>query len=85
MEFHQSIFLQVSGYGPLACSVVTTTRKFFTVLCSVLFFGNPLSSRQWLGTLLVFSGLFADAAFGKSKASGKKPTTTKQEKQKLIS
>lgn len=62
------IFQMVSSFGPLALSVVTTTRKFFTVLCSVIFFGNPLTVRQWLGTFVVFFGLFADAAFGKSAA-----------------
>ena len=46
----------VSEFGPLPCSIVTTTRKFFTVLGSVIFFGNELSKRQWIGTSLVFSG-----------------------------
>lgn len=73
------IFIMVSGYGPLACSVVTTTRKFFTVLCSVLFFGNPLTSKQWFGACLVFVGLFADAAFGK-----KTPKKT-EKSEKLLS
>lgn len=59
------IFIMVSSFGPLACSVVTTTRKFFTVLFSVIFFGNALTSTQWWGAFLVFLGLFADAAFGK--------------------
>lgn len=72
------IFMMVSSFGPLACSVVTTTRKFFTVLCSVIFFGNALTSRQWIGTVLVFFGLFADAAFGKGKGAPKK--TEKNEK-----
>lgn len=36
------IFMMVSSYGPLPCSIVTTTRKFFTVLFSVVFFGNVL-------------------------------------------
>lgn len=63
------IFLMVSGYGPLPCSVVTTTRKFFTVLFSVMFYGNTLSGRQWYGTVLVFTGLFADMYFGKKKHS----------------
>lgn len=78
------IFIMVSSFGPLACSVVTTTRKFFTVLCSVLFFGNPLTSRQWFGTLLVFAGLFADAAFGKAAAK-KNEKGTKSDTKKLIS
>lgn len=72
------IFIMVSAYGPLACSVVTTTRKFFTVLFSVLFFGNVLSTRQWFGAFLVFLGLFCDATFGKGKGAQKK--TEKSEK-----
>lgn len=75
------IFMMVSHFGPLPCSVVTTTRKFFTVLFSVLFFGNSLSNRQWFGTVLVFSGLFADMLVGKkSPASDKK----RDESKKLI-
>lgn len=64
------IFIMVASFGPLPCSIVTTTRKFFTVLFSVIFLGNPLSSKQWSGAFLVFVGLFADAAFGKT--AGKK-------------
>lgn len=78
-------FVQVSAFGPLACSVVTTTRKFFTVLCSVLFLGNPLTSRQWLGTAIVFAGLFADACFGKSAPKKKSAKGSKSENEKLIS
>lgn len=84
------IFLMVAGFGPLACSVVTTTRKFFTVLFSVVFFGNILIPRQWFGAVLVFAGLFADMFYGKKPAAAvKKPTATKdkefEEKKKLIS
>ncbi|KAL5274123.1 SLC35B1 family protein [Megaselia abdita] len=80
------IFLMVSGHGPLACSVVTTTRKFFTVLCSVIFFGNALIPRQWFGAILVFVGLFADMIFGKKNG---KPSDKEKSKdashQKLLS
>jgi UDP-galactose transporter B1 len=44
-------------------------RKFFTVLASVIFFGNSLLGRQWLGVVLVFAGLFLDGAFGKKKVN----------------
>lgn len=72
------IFMMVSSFGALACSVVTTTRKFFTVLCSVLLFGNNLSSRQWMGAVLVFLGLFADMFYGKKgPAAGKSPPKAK--------
>lgn len=74
------IFVMVSSFGPLACSVVTTTRKFFTVLFSVIFFGNVLTSRQWFGAFLVFVGLFADAAFGKGAPPKKTDKSEKSEK-----
>lgn len=36
---------------------VTTTRKFFTILFSVLWFGNRVNTPQWVGVALVFAGL----------------------------
>ncbi len=59
----------VSEFGPLPCSIATTTRKFFTVLGSVLIFGNALQGRQWLGAVLVFVGLFLDGVYGKEPRS----------------
>nr|ACO11738.1 Solute carrier family 35 member B1 [Caligus rogercresseyi] len=64
------IYICVADFGPLPCSIITTTRKFFTVLGSVLFFGNALIGRQWLGTAFVFVGLILDGIFGKSTKSG---------------
>jgi len=69
------IFLTVAEFGPLPCSIITTTRKFFTVLGSILIFGNNLSPRQWISTFVVFSGLFLDAIYGKDK--NKKDKTVK--------
>jgi len=60
------IFLTVSDFGPLPCSIITTTRKFFTVLGSVILFGNNLLYRQWFATLIVFTGLFLDSMYGKA-------------------
>lgn len=65
------IFMCVSEFGPLPCSICTTTRKFFTVMGSVIFFGNSLLPRQWLGATLVFSGLFLDGLYGRE--APKKP------------
>jgi len=45
---------------------MTTTRKFFTILGSVLIFRHPLTALQWTGTVLVFAGLSLDSAFGKA-------------------
>ncbi|XP_065320418.1 solute carrier family 35 member B1-like [Gordionus sp. m RMFG-2023] len=60
------IFVTVTDFGPLTCSLVTTTRKFFTILASVILFGNPMNSRQWWGTTLVFIGLMLDTFYGKA-------------------
>uniref|UniRef100_UPI00398EC81F solute carrier family 35 member B1 n=1 Tax=Pristiophorus japonicus TaxID=55135 RepID=UPI00398EC81F len=60
------IFMTVVYFGPLTCSIITTTRKFFTILGSVLIFGNPISGLQWVGTVLVFLGLGLDAKYGKT-------------------
>ncbi|NXT38412.1 S35B1 protein, partial [Pelecanoides urinatrix] len=59
------IFMTVVYFGPLTCSIITTTRKFFTILASVILFANPISTMQWVGTVLVFLGLGLDAKFGK--------------------
>lgn len=66
------IFLTVSEFGPLPCSIVTTTRKFFTVLGSVIIFGNTLRPYQWFGTVLVFTGLALDSFYGKASSDKKK-------------
>mmetsp|Transcript_124062 Transcript_124062/g.185423 ORF Transcript_124062/g.185423 Transcript_124062/m.185423 type:complete len:323 (+) Transcript_124062:15-983(+) len=61
------IFLLVSQFGALACSITTTTRKFFTILVSILYYGHQLSDKQWLGVFLVFIGLSVHVAYGKMK------------------
>jgi len=61
------IFMCVAEFGPLPCSIITTTRKFFTVLASVIIFGNTLIGRQWCGTFLVFIGIFFDGMYGNIK------------------
>lgn len=78
------IFMMVATFGPLACSVVTTTRKFFTVLFSVVVFGNELSERQWFGAIVVFGAIFADMIIGKKAASKKLVGKDKIEKVKLV-
>ncbi|XP_043197617.1 solute carrier family 35 member B1-like isoform X2 [Amphibalanus amphitrite] len=75
------IFMTISEFGPLPCSIITTTRKFFTVLGSVFLLGNTLTSRQWLGAVAVFTGLILDSVYGKTPAS--KPVTNGKAKTDL--
>merc|ERR1719350_111077 len=55
----------------LAISVASALGKFFTVLASVVLFGNSLVGRQWLGCFFVFTGIFLDGLYGKQKAPAK--------------
>uniref|UniRef100_A0A1I8EA68 U3 snoRNP-associated protein Utp1 n=1 Tax=Wuchereria bancrofti TaxID=6293 RepID=A0A1I8EA68_WUCBA len=72
------IFKTVAEFGPLTCSIVTTTRKLFTMLGSVILFGNTLTGRQSLATVVVFSGLLLDAIESKKKGSNDKVKHTKE-------
>jgi len=55
------IFETVTGPGSLACTTITTTRKFFTILISVFMYSdNRLDVQQWGGVALVFLGLGAE-------------------------
>jgi UDP-galactose transporter B1 len=54
------IFRTITNYGPLVCSMLTTVRKFFTILFSVLVFHHNISIIQWIGVALVFSSLLYD-------------------------
>ena len=56
----QFIFLTVLNFGPLVCSVITTTRKFFTILLSTLIFQHTLTSKHWACVFMVFFGLAID-------------------------
>jgi UDP-galactose transporter B1 len=52
------IFYTITGPGPLACTTITTMRKFFTILYSVFSYeDNSFTRQQWIGVILVFSGL----------------------------
>eukprot|EP00611_Tribonema_gayanum_P029920 TRINITY_DN815_c1_g2_i2.p1 TRINITY_DN815_c1_g2~~TRINITY_DN815_c1_g2_i2.p1 ORF type:complete len:356 (-),score=153.18 TRINITY_DN815_c1_g2_i2:376-1443(-) len=51
------IYFTISHFSSLVCTTITTTRKFFTILFSVLFFGHPMSPKQWAGVAMVFTAL----------------------------
>ncbi|VEU43587.1 unnamed protein product [Pseudo-nitzschia multistriata] len=65
------IFLCIAWYSSLVTTTITTTRKFFTILFSVLHFGHSFTAGQWTSVLMVFGGLYL------SIASGNKANVTK--------
>lgn len=51
------IYFTIQQFSALTCTTITTTRKFFTILFSVLWYGHELSSMSWCGVGIVFIGL----------------------------
>lgn len=65
------IFLTITWYSSLITTTITTTRKFFTILFSVLHFGHAFSIGQWTSVLMVFSGLYISIATGSKHVHSK--------------
>lgn len=55
------IFFTIRTFGSLVNTLICTTRKFFNILLSVVWNGNPLLPQQWLAVALVFLGLLVSA------------------------
>jgi UDP-galactose transporter B1 len=66
------IYYTVKHYGSLLCAIVTTSRKFFTVLASVFYYAHPLTQWQWGAVLMVFAGLGLDTFYSKKDKHSKK-------------
>jgi len=57
------IFFTIKVFGSLANTLICTTRKFFNILLSVVWNGNPLLLQQWVAVGLVFAGLLASSVY----------------------
>jgi solute carrier family 35 (UDP-galactose transporter), member B1 len=64
------IFYTVASYGTLVCSIVCTTRKFFSILLSVILAAAVLTMTQSCAVVLVFGGLLYKSSL--RLAAGKK-------------
>jgi len=51
------IFYTIFNFSPFVLSIVTTTRKFFTVIASIFFYQHPVNGTQWASIALVFLGV----------------------------
>eukprot|EP00331_Platyophrya_macrostoma_P029738 CAMPEP_0176456604 /NCGR_PEP_ID=MMETSP0127-20121128/31390_1 /TAXON_ID=938130 /ORGANISM="Platyophrya macrostoma, Strain WH" /LENGTH=347 /DNA_ID=CAMNT_0017846601 /DNA_START=31 /DNA_END=1074 /DNA_ORIENTATION=+ len=61
------VYYTVTNFGPFYLSVITTTRKFFTVIFSIFLFGHAISIYQWLSIGFVFFGVGMEMYEGKQK------------------
>merc|ERR1719282_1365293 len=62
------IFYTIANFDPLILSTVTTTRKIFSVMLSIVLKGHSLSLMGWSGICLACSGILSEMA---AKMSGK--------------
>lgn len=67
-----AIFYTISQFGSLICSIVCTTRKFFSILVSVLLAGSMLTLGQWGAVAVVFAGLLYKSCIRLFPAKAKK-------------
>jgi len=61
------IYRMLHSFGSLNLSIVTTSRKFFSILLSIVYFGHSLTTLQWTSVLAVFLGLSFDMISPKPK------------------
>eukprot|EP00457_Paulinella_chromatophora_P010049 gb/GEZN01010136.1/.p1 GENE.gb/GEZN01010136.1/~~gb/GEZN01010136.1/.p1 ORF type:complete len:382 (-),score=46.28 gb/GEZN01010136.1/:121-1215(-) len=54
------IFYAISTFNPLMCTMVTTTRKVFSVVLSIFLNGHLLSPFGWLGLFIAFLGIMSE-------------------------
>jgi len=59
----------------LTTSLITTTRKFFTIIASVVLFGHAVNALQWIGVVAVFAGLGYDIYTKYAARRGEKVAT----------
>jgi drug/metabolite transporter (DMT)-like permease len=62
------IVFTIKQYGALNFALMMTLRQFLSIVLSCMVFAHSLAAMQWLGTLLVISGLLARSL---EKAAGR--------------
>ena len=52
----KGVYFLLSEWSSLSVTMVTTLRKFISLLLSIYIFQNPFTPTHWIGTALVFAG-----------------------------
>jgi len=66
------IFQALTAFGALYLALITTTRKFFTVMFSVFWFGHNLNLFQWTSVVAIFSALLMQSYYSQMDKAKKK-------------
>ncbi|CAM9148796.1 unnamed protein product [Choristocarpus tenellus] len=65
------VFYIIKEYGSLTNVTATISRKFFSILVSVVVFGHVVAWWQWIGVFCVFGGLSMSVALKYKASQGK--------------
>lgn len=74
------IFYTIKTFGSLTNTLVTTTRKFFSILASVVWSGHGLVKEQWVAVALVFGGLLSSSWYKHNKSSAARLAVAREAK-----
>ncbi|GKY96539.1 hypothetical protein MPSEU_000613400 [Mayamaea pseudoterrestris] len=70
------IFYTIANFDPLVLSTVTTTRKIFSVLLSIMLKGHSLSAVGWAGISMACAGILSEL----QNKGGSKPKTDEKKR-----
>ncbi|CAH00731.1 UDP-galactose transporter HUT1 [Kluyveromyces lactis] len=62
------IFYTLEQYGSLVLVMVTVTRKMFSMILSIIVYGHQVTLWQWVGIVIVFTGVVCESMGKKNKA-----------------
>lgn len=65
------IFYTLENYGSLVLIMITVTRKMMSMILSIVIFGKTVNITQWVGIIIVFSGIIWEAMDKKNSAKAK--------------
>ena len=66
------IYYTIFNFTSLILSIITTTRKFFTVLASIMFYNHIINGYHWASIALVFGGVGLELYDGATKKHDQK-------------
>jgi hypothetical protein len=73
------IFVMITNFDSLLVSVVTTARKFISILLSVAWFGHNITPFQWLAIATVFVGIGMEINAERSSSKSKQEPPQSQQ------
>lgn len=73
------VYCILTTNGSLSCSFVTTVRKLFSILLSVIFFDHNIEVHQWVGLGVTFGVLFLDTIYSDNGNEKEKSQITNDE------